>query len=652
MAGDNNKTGARSGLAGLAHALVGANTAAGAKYTEYLNAPNRFKINGVDYYCYFEISNSETPEDHIHPTKVDPTNKIRLTKSAIVNLDIQENLFEPFCSGSITINNPFDYIEDNHYTTGNGDDFLHMKLCDWTEFEEGRGEEQALTYTFVITDESNSVSKTDRSNNFKTYKLIDKNYAKLNQQVPYGKKYPSDAMKEVGDISVGACIKQVLIDVLGEEVINDRGDLARWDNGSHNIGVPSGPGTSALQEYITIPITWKYSDVLKYLLKINYALGGESGSLPVQCILNFDRSIQKYSLEPVDALFKDNNALVIEAFGVGDLTGNIDQQQTQDNRDGTNKNNPIDSARRDVPGSGVRVNIYEGMLKNLNVTTPMVNYGDDFFVNYSAGAFDPQSGTWPVGVVFLQSLVPEWEKSFVKVFKLVGGLGRAFIPFNPERVRTVKPMLFPFPTDHVLNIAKAQMVSNLTFLNLQLTIDNPGDTNRRPGRFIDIFKLKEEELVGTGTNKNKSFADGKTLGRWFVTKVHHRFFKDSYENVIQGVKTYVGPDNPESEITSLVPVRAIEANVSDNVNFKPITAPDLGPEGSDVLSTTFNMPALPEGGGGRDGEVVVDSNPGGLADGATPMPGKIEGFVWLWDTFKKEWYTEALPPGPGVLPPK
>ena len=541
MAGDKNKTGslfsgAANALADATRDLVAANTAAGAKYTEYLNAPHRFKINGSDYYCYFEISNSESPEDHIHPTKIDPTNKIRLTKSAIVNLDIQENLFEPFCSGSITINNPFDYIEDNHYTTGNGDDFLHMKLCEWTEFSEGRDTTKALTYTFVITDESNSVSKTDRSNNFKTYKLLDKNYAKLNEEIPYNTTYPTNAMKEVGDISVGACIKQVLIDVLGEEVINT--DL--WNNGAHNIGEPNG-SFAPIQEHITIPITWKYSDLLKYLLKINYALGGESGSLPVQCILYFDRSIQKYSLEPADALFKDNNALVIEAFGLGDLTGNIDQQQSQGNRVGTNKNNPIDSS--------VPVNIYEGMLNNLNVTTPMVSYGDEFFVNYSAGSFDQQAGNFGKGVISLQSLVPEWEKSFVKVFKLVGGFPRAFIPFNPTRARTVKTMLFPFPKDHVVNIAKAQMVSNLTFLNLQLTIDNQGNTNRRPGKFIDIFKLKGEESdTSSSALSSLSLADGKTLGRWFVTKVHHRFFKDSYENVIQCVKTYVGPDNPPSSI--------------------------------------------------------------------------------------------------------
>ena len=485
----------------------------GSHVIEDLNAANKFN-------CYFEISNSEFPEDDIDPEKVDQTNKIRLTKPAIIDLDIQENFFEPFCAGHITINNPFDYIEDNHYTRGDGKDYLHVKLCEWETFK--LDPTRALTYTFVITDEGNSVSKTDRSNNFKTYKLLDNNYAKLNESIPFGKIYPTNAMKEVGDISVGACIKQVLIDVLGEDVINE--DL--WHYGNHDIGTTNGEFVS-LQETITIPLSWRYSDLLKYLLRINYSLGGDGESLPVQCVLSLDRTNQKYSLEPIDLIFKDNEQLAIEAFGLGDLTGNIDENYSGMGELGTNKNNPKDTK--------VPVNQYEGVLKNANVTTPMVNYGNEFFINYSAGFYDPLVGTEGQHQISLQSIASEWKKSFVDVFKLVGGAPQPFVPINKIRGRTIKPMLFPFDRDKIINIAKAQMVSNLTFLNLQLAIDNEGDTQRQPGKFIDLFKLTG------GIPGGESPSDAKVLGRWFVTKVHHRFFKDSYQNVLQCIKTYVGP---------------------------------------------------------------------------------------------------------------
>jgi hypothetical protein len=94
-------------------------------------------------------------------------------------------------------------------------------------------------------------------------------------------------------------------------------------------------------------------------------------------------------------------------------------------------------------------------------------------------------------------------------------------------------MSFPaLPAKDVRNIAKAQLVSNLTFLNLQLTLDTVGETSRQPGRFVDVFKLDDSKI--------EAFSDSKMLGRWFITGIHHRFFKDSYENVIMCSKTYIG----------------------------------------------------------------------------------------------------------------
>ena len=139
-----------------------------------------------------------------------------------------------------------------------------------------------------------------------------------------------------------------------------------------------------------------------------------------------------------------------------------------------------------------------------------------------------------------QILKKRWKKIFVDPFKCVGGKPHAFLPLNEQKTNLSKPFILPFSPTVVRNLAIAQMVSNLTFLNLQLNMDNPGDTSRRPGKFIDVFK--RDKVLQT--------VDTKLLGRWFVTKVRHRFLKDSYQNVIQGVKAHVGPvakitDNPK-----------------------------------------------------------------------------------------------------------
>lgn len=515
-------------------------------YDEELNTPNVFKINGTLYYSFFEISDQpERPknaEDDLTPR----TNVIRLTKSAIISLDIFENFFEPFCSGQITINNPFDFIEDNHYTQGNGQDYLHVTLYEWAQGREdaersdntlrkagSKLQNKKLEYTFVLTNEGNSISKSDRSNNFKTYSLLDKNYAKLNETVPYGKRYPTDEMKETGDLSVGNIIKQVLIDALGPN--NEEGNSTinekLWDPGNHNIGENNGE-FAPLQEYIIPPLQWKYSDLLKYLLRINYSLGGEGEKLPVQSVLQFDRVTKQYSLLPINWYFQNNTDLVIEGFGVGDLTGNPDNVPPDESSTGTNKNNPRSGTKKNP----IPVNIYEGMLKNTNLITPMLTYGNEFFVNYSVGFRDPITGIEGQTQVSIADILDGWKRAFVDPFKLVGGPAEMFLPLSKENEHNVRPMIFPFGEKQCINLAKAQMVSNLTFFNLQLTLDNEGNTNRQPGKFIDVFKL----LGSTVANDTPS--DAKLLGRWFVTGIHHRFIKDSYENIIQCIKTYIGPD--------------------------------------------------------------------------------------------------------------
>ena len=82
------------------------------------------------------------------------------------------------------------------------------------------------------------------------------------------------------------------------------------------------------------------------------------------------------------------------------------------------------------------------------------------------------------------------------------------------------------------NIAEAEMSSNLIFYNLCLSINVVGDSKREAGKFIDIFRTAEQ--VGS---------DKKLLGRWLVTKTRHRFFGDRYQNYLECVKTYVGPDS-------------------------------------------------------------------------------------------------------------
>jgi hypothetical protein len=91
----------------------------------------------------------------------------------------------------------------------------------------------------------------------------------------------------------------------------------------------------------------------------------------------------------------------------------------------------------------------------------------------------------------------------------------------------------PYPIGDSVKLVESEIYNALTFYNLQATFTNIGDTRRSMGKFIDIFKTKDQTFK----------SDEKILGRWLVTQVKHTFFGDLYQNELTCCKTYVGPES-------------------------------------------------------------------------------------------------------------
>jgi len=439
-----------------------------------------FPINGADFECEFTLYNSDNNEE------------ISFTKSSIKSLDLQENLFEPFQNATVTINNPFDFIDNTVLTRGDGRDKFKFSLKN-----KNAPDEDTLEYTFVVDGENNNTSKTDRSNNFKEFRLLDDKYFKLNEPIPYGTRFKG----YVGDI-----IREIIEEKIGEDVIGD------FEPGDHEIRPDSIP------EYIIPPISFRYSDLIKYLLRIYYK---KEGDLMVKSLLRYDRFEKKYSLIPITKMFADNTKLLQEGFTAGDLIGNPSD----------NKNNPPPEAP---------VNVYQTQLFNTNFTTPMLTYSNEYFLNFMASGYDPIMGMHGIREVRIADVKEKWAKKFVDVFKSVGGRPKPFLPLNQEKTeRLFKTFSFPFTLEHTRALAEAEMVYDLTFYNLQLSINNLGDTRRTAGKFIDIYRQDFDVDPETGDERK---VDKKLLGRWLVTKCRHTFTYDSYQNTLQCIKPYVGPD--------------------------------------------------------------------------------------------------------------
>ncbi len=502
----------------------------------------RFKLNGSEFYCYFLLSGNPEPVNPKDFLAQDSNEGILLTKSSIISLDIHENFFAPEIVGSITINNPYNYIENELILGSEGEGYLHVRFVDYETYEKGNQnvagsaepeglqfQDNGLFYSFILQDESNSISKTDRSNNFKTYALIDKNFHRLNKESEAGARFPSTNNSSDNNKSSGIPIGDIIRDDIFKKVFgnDDLIDIEFFTPGSHVINGNNGAFPNFI-EHISPGLHWRYSDVLKYLLRFNYTIS-EGQELPVQPFLQFDRVTSKYTYLPLDHYFKNNQNLTIEAMGIGDLQG--DQKQTI----GENKSNPISKTTNSDDGqSGVFFNRYQGMLHNTNLTSPFTTYTNEYFNDYIVKGNDRILGSQKSKVIKIQNVQEQWRTAFVDNFRCVGGPPEPYIPFYQGLNSPLKPFSLPnYEFNDTLNLVTAQMVSNLTFYNLQLTLDIPGDTIRRPGKFIDVFKAGAEVAV----------SDSKLLGKWFITSVHHRFFKDKYQNVIVCVKPYVGPEN-------------------------------------------------------------------------------------------------------------
>jgi hypothetical protein len=74
-----------------------------------------FKINDIDYECEFKLSNPDNQE-------------ISFTKSAVRGMTIIDNIFDPFLSGSITLANPFDFMENEYFIDWGFEDNERLKI--------------------------------------------------------------------------------------------------------------------------------------------------------------------------------------------------------------------------------------------------------------------------------------------------------------------------------------------------------------------------------------------------------------------------------------------------------------------------------------------------------------------------------------------
>jgi hypothetical protein len=423
-----------------------------------------FKINDIEYECEFKLTNSDGQE-------------VEFTKSAIRGMTIVDNIFEPFESGTISIANPYDFVEHNYSFRGDGRDKFKIM------FKSLDSKKIKYENVFTITDDGNAGTTDNRLQNIKTFKLVDAKILPFLENIPYAKSYND---------KVGNILKDIFTELLGGNKIGD------WTPGDFILSY-------------TPPMNWRYIDLINYLLKLFYQ---KSGDIHVKAFLQWDHENEKFNFISISDLFEKNNDKknLIDAFAIGDLTSEFDP---------SNPNNP---------SAGAETGTYIGPSRNIGYSVPSHDITNNFFVNRLVHGYDAILGEQIIKKIDIEKLKNKWKKKFVDVFTCIGGSPSPSIVLNNTSPKKFKHYRLPFKIEDSVKIIEAELVSALIFYNLQVSFNNLGDHFRQSGKFIDIYKTKKEKLK----------SDEKLLGRWLVTEIRHVFFGDLYRNEFSCTKTYVG----------------------------------------------------------------------------------------------------------------
>jgi len=476
----------------------------------------KYKINNAEYEAKFTLSTApKSPDGGGEAASPGDASggsqggkEINFSKSAIRGMDIEENYLEPFTNGNIYINNPLDFIEDGQLIRGDGRDKFTIKF---EAVDDGEGMKDApipLEYNFVISSELNSTGKTDRLNNFKSYRLLDRNYFLLSEQIPYGQRFRG---------KVGCIIEDILNQFGIPNMFTDIGDMK----------------IDILPEHVLPPSTFRYSDLIRYLLKLNYKAEGKTY---VRLFLNWCRRCKHYKYEKLSRPFLDNVARTREGFMVDDLVAKA----------GVNENNAATAP------SITDTNINIAALPNTDFSTPMLVYTNTYLNNLLVSTYDPILGEHIMNEIRIAKVKPEWTKLFVDPFPYIGGAAQPWVVLNGVKTtKLFRNLGFNFRPIHMARLAEAELTTNMTFFNLQLGFQTLGNTDRQPGEFMDISvarDMTEEKGINPfGEDEVKHRSDAKLLGKWFITKIRHEFTTakvDNYTNLIQCIKPHIGPGEP------------------------------------------------------------------------------------------------------------
>lgn len=460
------------------------------------NTEKFFKAKFGDREFYFRLSLYNYPEGDV----------IVLKKNALRHLEIIDNVFNPFHTGTIILTNDFNILERSitPYTfLGNGRDMLDIEIIPVVtgDFDKDMSNKDirkvlGLCFTFVVIEATELIYNNSLC---KKIKLVEYGQYFLNER--YGNVLalagaPKGDTNASNSQDTGTIIKRILTQVFGS------GDIfgKTFDANSNN--------TLNLRVYDSTP----WNQILTYVVN---AHTDENGS---PCILQFSRGEKKFEL-----------------FSLAKIFSNHDKAE-----------NKVETLL--FPGSETitKLNITfkhcpaifsESKINEFYTESPTASFAIDLLANEHIASYSRRDNTfiYDTRSSSKEKLIETFNKLFCTPFsELFSGYNlKPNFYSNNEVTNTNYSSTGRCHNEH-RQTAINQKLKSLLFLGYVYKFKLLGNSNRMSNKFCDVIRAD----LNNNIDGEPSKWDMNTLGRHYVTTVRHIFTQDTYINEVETIKPY------------------------------------------------------------------------------------------------------------------
>jgi hypothetical protein len=451
----------------------------------------------------------------------DSGNGILLKGNAFKYIEIVDNIYHPFHTAEIIVNNNLNFFDKEYNFLGNGRDMLVLTILpnsDQDAILPHNNEDFVLKFEFIITEcidinYENALCKRLKLVEAKEYKLSETffNIAGVQRSLG-GFSYLSS--NEGNAKPTSSWIKSILSNVYTE--MND------------NIFIKDKEGKDFFEESNCINIDITPHGAIPNISVLNYVLQFHTHN-ESPCILRFDRVKKKFFVLSYNTLFSNSELFCKDEIHFGRQSNEIEKNTPDIEYDYFSR---IWGEYALLGNSGKNSQIIEFYRENPDAALILKFFSKEGMSSYSRahGAF-----MYNTQALAPEEIIQKYNKLFVEPFKKLFNKNELtynfILPQSTAHMqnawKTVTDSLPPEMNEEKIKIKK---LSNLLNLNYTYMFKLKGSTVRKAATFVDVLKFNNID-----TDERYDF---NNLGRHLVTTVKHIFTENTYFNKIETIKPY------------------------------------------------------------------------------------------------------------------